>query len=83
MRGLTRVLRWFYRRYRRVQLWIQNILDLLDWADWKTWLWYSLLGLDKLSRTLIVWAKRRGYQPGVLKLKRGKFYVVPQKRKVS
>jgi hypothetical protein len=67
------------RQIATAKPWVQRVLDLLDLFDWKTWVWYSLLGIEKIVTGLIVRAKRRGFQPGEMRVKRGKFYVVPKR----
>lgn len=68
-------LRWLRNGLRRIKPWANNILQMLDWADWKTWVWYSLLGVEKVTNTVLKWAKGKA-RPAKLVHKKGKFYVV-------
>src|SRR5262245_34437004 len=67
------------RGLRRVKPWANNILQMLDWADWKTWVWYSLLGVERLTNTLIVWMKRKTQCPAHVIYRDGRFYIVGER----
>jgi hypothetical protein len=74
-------LRRVHRTWRRVKPWVQRVLDVLDVFDWKTWVWYSLLGMESLTTTILQWGKRRTRCPGQIVRRGGKFYIVGERRR--
>ncbi len=71
-------LRSFRKALTRFKPWANNILQVLDWADWKTWVWYSILGVEQVTNTILRWAKKKT-RPAHVVYKRGRFYVVGDK----
>ena len=70
-------LRRLSRQLRRIRPWVKRALDLLDVADWKAWIWYGLLGIERITNKLLVWAKRTTDCPAEVVLRHGKFYIAP------
>lgn len=77
----VRALRMVRRGIARFKPVAENVLQLLDWADWKTWVWYSILGVEKVTNELVRWMKRTSDCPARLVLKNGKFYIRPARKK--
>ena len=68
-------LRRLHRAFPRIMRWVRRVLDVWELADWKTWVWYSILGTERVTTALLVWAKRRTHCPAHLVLKDGRFYI--------
>lgn len=69
-----------WRGLRTVKPWVRRGLDVLDLFDWKAWIWYGLIGMETFTKALLVRAKRRGWDPGEVRLTKTQRFVIRPKR---